>query len=297
MQVAVPLISNEFILSTETNRLGWLAPSDPHEPIEVLRTRYREQGYLWLKHLLDRDFVLDFRRRYFEAVQDTGLLAPGTDPVDGIYSGNEEKQGKTGIFEIVRWAAYEAFCLAEPIWRFYEAFLGGAVYLHKRKILRLGKPGQTRCTGAHYDLTYLRGGTDNLCTSWIPIGDCTVAMGGLIYLEGSDSFGRAQEAEFSRLNAHLPAEERISAYNENMTRSGWLTEDLPALAERLDARWLMADYEAGDMVVHSPYMIHASTQNVSADGRMRLSTDIRYQLVSEQIDARWAKDWSPNDNL
>lgn len=297
MIVDMPLISNEHVLSTEANRLGWLQPSDPAEPLEQLRTRYHEQGYLWLKGVLKRDHVLAFRQRFFEAMQDTGLLAPGTQPVDGIYAGGVEKQGKTNTYEIVRWAAYEAFCLSEPIWQFYEAFLGGPVYLHKRKIIRLSKPGQARCTGAHYDLTYLRGGTDNLCTSWIPIGDCPVEMGGLIYLEGSDSFGRNQEAEFSRLNAHLPPEERISAYNENMTRSGWLTEDLPALADKLNTRWLIANYEAGDMVVHSPYMIHASTQNIAPDKRMRLSTDIRYQLVSDKIDPRWAKDWSPNDGL
>lgn len=41
-------------------------------------------------------------------------------------------------------------------------------------------------------------------------------------------------------------------------------------------RWLIADYKAGDMVIHTPYMVHASLDNVSPDGTMRLSTDIRY---------------------
>jgi hypothetical protein len=30
---------------------------------------------------------------------------------------------------------------------------------------------------------------------------------------------------------------------------------------------------------------------------MRLSTDIRYQLVSDQIDPRWGNHWSPNDGI
>jgi ectoine hydroxylase-related dioxygenase (phytanoyl-CoA dioxygenase family) len=144
-------------------------------------------------------------------------------------------------------------------------------------------------------LTYLRAGTDRVCTSWIPIGDIPVEMGGLIYLEGSDALGRKLEAEFSAKNAHLLPEERISAYNKNMTETGWLTKDLPSLADRLDSRWLMADYEAGDMVVHSPYMIHASTSNTRMT--MRLSTDIRYQLVRDEIDPRWTTNWSPDDKL
>ena len=95
----------------------------------------------------------------------------------------------------------------------------------------------------------------------------------------------------------MPPEERISAYNKNMVAGGWLTKDLPSLAERLDTRWLMADYEAGDMMVHSAYMIHAATQNDTLDGRMRLSTDIRYQLVTDAIDQRWGRDWRHDDGL
>jgi ectoine hydroxylase-related dioxygenase (phytanoyl-CoA dioxygenase family) len=70
---------------------------------------------------------------------------------------------------------------------------------------------------------------------------------------------------------------------------------VPELADRLNTRWLMADYEAGDMVVHSPYMIHASTRNESPDGRMRLSTDIRFQRASDRIDPRWQNHWHPGD--
>jgi len=169
--------------------------------------------------------------------------------------------------------------------------------LHKRKIIRFTKPGDANSTGAHYDLTYLRAGTERVYTSWIPIGDIPVEMGGLVYLEGSDAWGRATEAEFAAKNADLPPEERISAYNKNMAAGGWLTKDLPSLTERLDTRWLIADYEAGDMVVHSPFMIHAATQNTAPDGRMRLSTDIRYQLVTDAIDQRWGQDWRPDDGL
>ncbi len=294
---AVSLSSNGYDLSTAPNRLGWLTPSDPTTPIDELREQYKAQGYLWLRGILKRDTVLSFRRRYFEAFADTGLLKNGTDPVDGIYSGGPVGRGRTrGAWEVVRWAAYESFCLAPEIWQFYEAFLGGPVYLHKRKIVRVGKPGDVGSTGAHYDLVYLRGGTDQLCSSWIPIGDTPVDMGGLVYLEGSDEFGRQKEAGFSKMNADLPPEERISAYNRNM-KEGWLSKNLASMADELDTRWLAANYDAGDMVVHSPYIIHASTQNINPEGRMRLSTDIRYQLVADDIDQRWGNHWSPDDNL
>ncbi|HEX6970740.1 MAG TPA: phytanoyl-CoA dioxygenase family protein [Limnochordia bacterium] len=297
-QLDGPLISNGHELSLAPDRFGWLTPSDPATPIAVLRERYREQGYLWLKGILDRDEVLAFRRRFFAAMNEAGLLMPGTDPVDGRYAGGgEDKElARKLLVEIVRWAVYEAFCMAKPILHFYEAFFEGAPYLHKRKLIRYTKPGDPHCTGAHYDLTYLRGGTDRLCTSWIPIGDIPVEMGGLVYLEGTDALGRELEAAYRERSADLPPEEQVKAFNRYMT-SGWLTKDLQALADKANARWLAADYEAGDMVVHSPYIIHAATMNRDREGRMRLSTDIRYQRVRDEIDVRWQNHWSFDDML
>lgn len=292
------LESNGYTLSNAPERLGDLVPSDPRAPIDRLRAQYQAQGYLWLRGMLDRAAVLAFRRRYFAAFAHTGLIADGSDPQDGLYSGalvNRDAVHKV-LMEVVRWAAYESFCLVEPIWQFYESFFEGPPYLHKRKLIRHTLPHDPSSTGAHYDLVYLRGGTDRICTSWLPLGDTPAEMGGLIYLEGSDPWARQQEQAFNETHGHLSPAERMRAYNKNMT-TGWLTKDLPTLADQVDSRWLVADYAAGDMVIHSPYMIHAATMNTVADGRMRLSTDIRYQRVRDEIDARWNNHWSLDDML
>ena len=120
MIVDRPLVSNGYTLSSAPDRLGLLTPSDPTLPVEVLQAQFKAQGYLWLKGLLDRDEVLEFRRRFFAAFAETGLLAPGSDPVDGIYSGGEgidRQKLRRLVAESVRWASYEAFCLAAPIWQ------------------------------------------------------------------------------------------------------------------------------------------------------------------------------------
>jgi ectoine hydroxylase-related dioxygenase (phytanoyl-CoA dioxygenase family) len=199
--------------------------------------------------------------------------------------------------EFVRTAAYESFCFQPRLWQFYEQLLQGDVYLHKRKIVRQTYPYDPRTTDAHYDLIYLRGGTDTVLSSWIPLGDVPLEMGGLIYLEGSDVFGRQMEAEFAARNAALSPEDRISAYNKNMSATGGIGKDLSALVNRYQTRWLAADYEAGDMVVHTSYMIHAATQNNSRENRLRLSTDIRYQRIRDEIDARWQNHWTLDDML
>lgn len=270
-----PLISNGSPLDMTPARLGWLEPTDASLPPQQLWERYRLHGYLWLKEFFNRDYILDFRQHFFDTVL----------------------SGAKTFFEFIRSQEYEEFCTMPRLWNFYQAFLEGQPYLHTRKIMRFTHPGESHCTGGHYDLIYLRAGTDRLCTSWIPLGDVPVEMGGLIYLEHSDAVGRQMEAEFSVKNASLPPEERISAYNRNMREAGWISTDLVNMAQRFKSRWLIADYEAGDMVIHSPYMIHAATQNRDPLNRMRLSTDIRFQRAADSVDPRWANHWLPDDNL
>ena len=295
----VDLIANGKVLSTAQNRLGYLTPTDPSVGLETVRALFAEQGYVWLKGLLPRNGVIDFRGFVFSHLAETGLLKPGLEPSLGIASagGFDRQLADRRIMSLVRSAAYEGFCAQPPLSRFMDKFLGGLSYLHKRKIMRFTQPGSPVVTPAHYDLVYLRGGTSRIVTAWIPLGDTSVDMGGLVYLQGSHAIGVGMEAQFNRDNAGLDAQERISAYNRNMTEGGWVSKDLPEMAERFDARWLIADFEAGDVVLHSPYMIHASTTNQSTDGRIRLSTDIRFQNVDDEIDARWSHHWSLDDML
>lgn len=63
-------------------------------------------------------------------------------------------------------------------------------------------------------------------------------------------------------------------------------------------KWLVGDYEAGDVVFHDPYMVHASGKNNDAGGRIRLSTDLRfYEEGCDDMDERWMDYWRPGDGL
>jgi ectoine hydroxylase-related dioxygenase (phytanoyl-CoA dioxygenase family) len=295
----VPLAADGRTLSAAPNRLGRLKPTDSGAGIEAIRALYEEQGYVWLKGFLRRESVIDFRRWVFSHLADTGLIEPGFDPALGIAAGapSDKSLADRRLMSIVRSTAYEGFCAQPRLARFMDEFLGGLSYLHKRKIMRFTRPATPASTPAHYDLVYLRGGTSHLVTAWIPIGDIPVEMGGLTYLEGSHRIGRDMEAEFQRSSADLTPEERVSAFNRHMTAGGWVSKDLPDMAERFDTRWLVADYEAGDVMLHSPFMIHASTTNQDDGRRLRLSTDIRFQKVDDEIDARWNNHWSLDDML
>lgn len=294
-----PLVAGGKTLSAAPDRLGRLTPTPAATPMAELRDRYAENGYLWLKSFLDPEEVVAFRGYVFRHLAPSGLIAEASDPRLGLAGPGEpdKREADRRLMALVRSAAYEAFCVQPRLHRFMDAFLEGLAYLHKRKIMRYTRPHTPANTPAHYDLVYLRGGTSRIVTAWIPIGDVPAEMGGLVYLEGSHAIGVEMEREFSRRAADLSPEERIDAYNRNMAEGGWISKDLPDMAERFDARWLVADYEAGDVMIHSPFMIHASTTNVDRQNRIRLSTDIRYQNVEDEIDVRWNNHWSLDDML
>src|SRR5258708_23842962 len=119
-----PLISNGYTLDMSPARLGWLEATDAQLPVARLRQIYQRQGYLWLKHLFASEVVLHFRR-FFEEMT---------------------ASGDQTFLDVVRSQEYEAFCTMPALWQFYQAFLEGQPYLHKRKLIRFSWPGLAYCT-------------------------------------------------------------------------------------------------------------------------------------------------------
>jgi ectoine hydroxylase-related dioxygenase (phytanoyl-CoA dioxygenase family) len=282
------LTSNGYELDDSPSRLGVMeeVPDRDRHHREALWARLRRDGYLLLRRALDPNVVLAFRRYYFEQTRDCGLIAEHSDPTLGMAGDGPVDLARLrhALFShVVPGEEYRAFCSQPAIRDWYAWFLGGNTFLHRRKILRHTRPlenGIGTATQAHYDLVYLREGTDRVLSSWIPLGACPVDRGGLIYLEGSHRHVLREEAE-GRLKRPAAS----------------ITADLPALAAEYDSRWLIADFEAGDMLVHSAHIIHAALDNVDRQGRMRLSTDIRYQREDEPIDWRWQQHWHDEDGL
>lgn len=282
------ITSNGYVLDESPQRMGRLdpVPANERQDRDTLWTRLRRDGYLYLTGHLSPDLVTDFREHYFSKLEGAGLTVPGSDPRLGLGAAGDVDRARVRevLFgDIVPGAQYEELTGHPEIRGWFKWFLGGTVHLHKRKIIRHIRPGEAgigTATQAHYDVVYLREGSDRVLSMWIPLGDCPIEMGGLAYLEGSHHWAMAREREDG--GRHPAAS---------------ITADLPGLAEEHDARWLLADYRAGDVMIHSAYIVHGATDNVDAESRIRLSTDIRYQLESEPIDWRWQEHWHDQDWL
>ena len=93
----------------------------------------------------------------------------------------------------------------------------------------------------------------------------------------------------------LSDEEAKSAFNRNMLENGLLSEGPAGFGRSYNRRWLVSDYEAGDIVLHSPYTIHASTVNHDPNHVIRLATDLRFVDSSRPWDKRWANTYRIGD--
>ena len=106
------------------------------------------------------------------------------------------------------------------------------------------------------------------------------------------------ENNFRRRAADLSEEERVSAFNQHMGKFGQLSNDAGDFTNRHGRhRWLAGNFEAGDVVFHDPYAIHAASFNEDKEGRIRLSCDLRFYETGSELDQRWMKLWVPGDGL
>ena len=115
-------------------------------------------------------------------------------------------------------------------------------------------------------------GSPDLHTVWIPWMDVPVSLGGLAVIEGSHAlrgFSKIRETycEYDT--------QRAGVIQDAPEQDGWLSSD-PAELLRFDsaARWVGADFAAGDVVVFPMKLLHGSVVNGSAS-TLRLSCDVR----------------------
>ena len=137
-------------------------------------------------------------------------------------------------------------------------------------------------------------GTHDLYTTWVPLGDVSLELGGLIVLEGSHKKGDRLKPYLSRdVDDYCTNRDDAADYAAGKRWwDGTLSKNAVALQKSLGGRWLTApEFRMGDAVIFNMTLVHGSLDNQT--DRFRLSTDTRYQLASQPIDERWVGDQPP----
>jgi len=282
----VTLVSNGLPLPHSPDYIAPLTAS-PLAALEDGRAtaQLAAHGYVYLRGLLPRKLVLAMRERYFQRFP--AAFVKDGDARRAAFSGQEPQglpaHGTVGhpAYEFVRQPQFIEFAEHPRLRAAAQAVLGGPVERLRRTPIRHFVPGRPASSRAHIDGTYVQAAASDLVTLWVPLGDCPVTSGGLVYLEDSHE----EEGISERVRELAP-------YDRPGDRRP-LTHDLKWMSEHTRRRWLVTDYAAGDVVIHSPLIVHASLDCRSEE--MRLSTDIRYLRLGTHYDSRWRGDWAADD--
>jgi hypothetical protein len=298
------------VLSQDEDAFGLLTDSSAlRDDIPALRQRMQEDGYLFLPAFFPREAVLEARKVVTDRLQAGGYLDPDYPPEEAVAvaqlkivnarsafrppvnpGGGASEPVKTYIAESLTRdnKPLDALLYSGRLMEFFTGFLGGPIRHYDYTWFRVVAPGMG--TPPHCDLVYMGRGTDQVFTTWTPLGDVPLHVGGLMILEHSHRKAHRLAHYLGRdvdeycVNGRFAKE--IEEGKKLFEWDGTLSKNPVTLREKLGGRWLTCpEYRAGDILIFTMKTIHASLDNQS--DRVRISSDSRYQLASEPIDERY----------
>lgn len=286
VQSRTPATVQGHPLETTECRLGPLTATPPDSQPEAVRSAMTEDGYVYLPGFLDRAAVLDVRRELVSRLSALDFLTPGADPMDAIAREGFGRPTATDLYRqlAVSNTPLQSLLYGGPMIKFWQDFLGGDVLHFDFTWIRATPPGGG--TAAHTDIVFMGRGTKQLYTAWVPYGDIPLELGGLAVLEHGHRHETIRTDYGSR---------DVDTYCENTGENptagpdpdqSLLDSDPTRLRQTLGGRWLTTNYAAGDLLVFGMFTPHVGIDNQTAN-QLRLSSDSRYQLASEDVDERW----------
>ncbi len=235
----------------------------------ALRQRMDRDGFFFLRGLLPPEPVLDLRRQILEVCQKYGWLAPGAELMNGIADPAVEQMEpfcgvgvtQAAYADVYRLEAFHRLPHHPAILGVMEKLMGETVLPHPRHIARLMFPTAANApTPPHQDHIFIQG-SKTVFTCWLPLGDCSEALGGLRVMRGSHQLGL------------LPVRAAKGAGGRSVILDG------------LDQEWRHGDFAAGDALIFHSLTVHQAVPNVYKD-RLRLTVDYRYQPISLPIEEK-----------
>ncbi|MCW3475538.1 phytanoyl-CoA dioxygenase family protein [Limobrevibacterium gyesilva] len=225
----------------------------------ALAARMRRDGYLFLRGLLPREDVAAVQRQVGEIVRAAGWLRNDR-PVEQAVADpagfcvDPEPAYLTTLRKINRLQDYHELKHHPALIGVFERMLGGPILPHPRVLMRNIFPAREEITTkAHQDFPNVQGTTE-VYTAWIPLIDCPMEVGPLQVAAGTHDDG---------------------VYDFHIGAGAGGIE----IKDGLEGRWASGAFAVGDVLIFHSMTVHKGVPNRS--DRLRMSMDVRFQLVSE----------------
>ena len=268
-----------------SQRVGLLCDSSAFVGDESqLPRRLAEDGYVFLRNVLDKEGVLAAREEVFARLVEMDEIKQPA--IAGIGTGHSRRRELVQDL-IAFWRsvsegpALRRVTHGPDVQRIVDLVLGATARPQDYLWLRPRPVGWT--TELHFDRPFFASEGRRVVTVWIALGDIPVSDGPLTLIEGSHRFQDLVDmltVEDDNISKS-PETELQAAFDRE-----W-SQDAISLVRQRGTRFLSEDFLAGDLVVFGMDTLHAALDNRSTIGRVRLSCDVRYQLASDPIDHRY----------
>ncbi|HME70623.1 MAG TPA: phytanoyl-CoA dioxygenase family protein [Myxococcota bacterium] len=233
----------------------------------ALHRRMEQDGYLYLPKLLDRELLLQLRKKILEVLAQHGWIAGGEWLLDAVPVGPPLDEGHKDFADaydaVQRIEEFHVLAHDPRLLAVMRQVVGPTAFPHPLKIARLVFPANYEMTTPPHQDYPNNQGTPRLTASWIPLSDCPKLLGPLAVLRGSHRFGV------------LPLEPHPGPGNRQARIPRDLLETL---------RWVTTDFAAGDVLLFTACTVHAALHNAS-EVHLRLSVDFRYQEEGQELTA------------
>jgi hypothetical protein len=214
---------------------------------EALRARIAEDGYVFVRGLLDPDMIAAVGRVGLAQLQRAGWTESGPDPVAAAPRAPVravrvlEAMPDPGYRRVMSDPGFNRIGFAPPLTDLMGEILGPTGFCYPLRLPRIvyphrwvpHQPGNT----VHKDYRAVQ----DMFTCWVPLEAVPPSLGGLALQTGSHHTTRVR---------HRPL-------------------------DRLEGGWRTADYQPGDVLVFHCLTTHAALPN--GQDRMRLSGEFRWQ--------------------
>ena len=270
-----PLTANGISLCTSSTALARFTETQLHKhSTSELKNRLDTEGYLLLRGFFEPNRVLDIRSAVLKSTPDFSTLTT----FQKMASFKSIKN--SGDLPLVKNLIHDS-----PLQDLFTKILGGPSQAFDFIWSRVVGPGQ--CETPHCDTVYMNRGTNNLYTSWIPLGDVPLRQGPLMILEHSHELDKLNW--YRSLDIDKNRIRRRIVYKHGRFFSGFHFSKNPKEIQReFNLRWLTHDFQAGDILIFSVHHLHGTLDNRTDS--LRVVLDARYQLSNEPFDERYMGD-------
>ncbi|MGH3177608.1 MAG: phytanoyl-CoA dioxygenase family protein [Streptosporangiaceae bacterium] len=216
----------------------------------ALRARLAADGYVFLRGLLPAEPVRAAGERVAATLRAGGWTAAGS-PLLGQAAGPREALADPAYRAAVTGLAFNALPYLAPLRETVRRILGPQAFSYPVKVLRAVAPEipAQRPRGRYVHCDYMASGVQDMLTTWIPLAEVPVTLGGLAVCPGG--------------HQDRPRRPRPLAGTE----PGWAT----------------TCYRPGDVIIFHCLTPHAALPNTSR--QLRLSADFRWQQPSHPAPA------------